>query len=674
MHQNLSGKYRVSYISSKYGAEFDFLKKINNCTYDNGIYCFVGEPKKISLFYSNSELNDFYITNGNLKNCEFECISYISDERVRQDAKEFLGPITLLPSSSTEGESYLDVIGNSFTNLPKPIDEYIRRPLLEKELESALNEIDRFPIITLLGRGGIGKTTLALNVINNITDKDRFDLIIWFSSRDIDLLVDGPKQVQTKVLNQKDISREFYSVVDPSDPSVDKIESFSKEMTKSCFGKALYVFDNFETLTNPLEVYEWINTYIRNPNKVLITSRISRNFKADYPIEVSGMTEFESKELIALCSKKLQISHLITPNYVDELIEESDGHPYILKILLGEIAKTKKLSKIDRIIADQDKILSALFKRTFNSLTPAAKRVFLTLCSWNAMIPVVAIEAVLWRPENEKMNVTTALDELRKCSFIDFIDNNSESIISVPLAASVYGKSELEVYPEKIKILEDRKLLIEFGVLNKNNLSSGIIARVENKFKAVASRITSIEQFKKEIPTLEYIANKFPKSYYYIAQVFEEYDDYEMTKYYLREYLKTFLLSDQKALLWLKLANICRSSGDWEGESHALSELVIIDSVPFEKISEAANRINNYFYYHPEERHVDYKKALLDKIIDVMQKRITEGNPDDYSRLGWLLMNNDKVDIAQEIVLKGLKIDETNSHCIKLLTKLEGLY
>jgi hypothetical protein len=242
------------------------------------------------------------------------------------------------------------------------------------------------------------------------------------------------------------------------------------------------------------------------------------------------------------------------------------------------------------------------------------------------------------------------------------------------LAASIYGKSELEVYPEKIKIHEDRKLLMEFGVIRQTNISAGIMARVEDKFKAVANRITSIEQFKNEIPTLEYIATKFPKAYLYISKVFEDYDDYEMTKYYLREYLKTSVEADQKAKIWFKLADVCRSSKDWEGESHALSELVIINAVPFEKISEAANRINNYFYYHPDERKVDYKKALLDKIINVMKIRIDEGDADDYSRLGWLLINNDKNDMAQEIVLKGLKLDETNSHCLKLLHKLEGLY
>ena len=51
----------------------------------------------------------------NLHNESFESISYITDERVIQSAKEYLYPVTLLPSSHTEGNNELDVIGNCFT-------------------------------------------------------------------------------------------------------------------------------------------------------------------------------------------------------------------------------------------------------------------------------------------------------------------------------------------------------------------------------------------------------------------------------------------------------------------------------------------------------------------------------------------------------------------------------
>ncbi len=668
-YRNLSGKYRISYLSQN-STEFDKLKKENKENYENGIYCLIDSPRKIKLLYSNSELTDFYYPNGNFSEDKFETISYTSDDRVQRCGKSYINPVTALPKSDTEGLSQLNVLGNCFTNIPIQNDYYVNRKELEDELRQVILMVDRFPIITLKGRGGIGKTSLGIQVISEIAKTKRFDLIIWFSARDIDLHLEGPKQVQTKVLNQQDISRDYCKLMYPDRLIKDKVSFFSDELTKNSLGKALYIFDNFETITNPVEVFEWINTYIRNPNKVLITSRISRNFKADYPIEVTGMSDTECKNLIQAYSKKFGIDKILTEKYIDDLINESDGHPYIIKILLGEVAKTGKIRNIQRIVAENEKVLSALFKRTFNTLAPAAKRVFLTLCSWNSAIPQIAIEAVLWRPENEKIDVQGAIDELQKSSFIELLYDDEETFVNVPLAASIFGKTELEVYPEKLKILDDRKLLIEFGASNFKNISNGLAPRIERKFSEVAKRINSIKEFKKELPTLEYIASRYPKSWLYICDIYLEYGDFEGVKYALRELLKTSMPGDEKAKYWFRLADICKITKDWDGESHSLSELAMISGIKFELISECANRINNYFYFHPEEKQVEYKQILLEKVIDIMKKRIDEANPTDYSRLAWLLLNNNNPALALEYVEIGLQKDSSNSHCLRLRRKL----
>lgn len=670
LHRNLNGKYRVSKLTDN-STGFEHLKREATHNFSNGIYVFLDYPRKVKLYYTNAELTDFWISNGNLKKENFETISYLSDERMLQSAKGFLQPVTMLPSSHTEGDSQLELKNNCLTNLPKSPDFYVNRIKLEDELNEVLLQNDRYPIVTLLGKGGVGKTSLAINLITKLTETNRFELIIWFSARDIDLLIDGPKQVQTKVLNIEDIAKEYCKLLDIKLKSKDAVQYFSDEMTENKFGTALYVFDNFETVTNPIEVFEWINTYIRNPNKVLITSRISRNFKADYPIEILGMTEEECRELIHTTAKDLKIEHLLSNKYIEELILESDGHPYIIKILLGEVSKKGKANKIQRIVADQEKILSALFKRTFNTLSPAAKRVFLTLCSWNSMVPMIAVEAVLWRPENEKMDVQVAIEELRQSSFIDVINKNGNDIINVPLAATLFGKAELEIYPEKIKVEADRKLLMEFGATSYSNISSGLVRNIERKFKAISNRISSVKEFESELPILEYIALRYPKTYEYIIQIYEEYGDYEKVKYYVREYLKSNIVTSEKEILWIKLADICKYTKDWNGESHALIELIQLPNIELRTISDAANRINNHIYNNLDARVDDYKGEMLRIIIKVFKSKINRCDATDLSRLGWLLLNNNNPDEAEEVVKKGLAIDPKNTYCQRLISKLE---
>ena len=159
----------------------------------------------------------------------------------------------------------------------------------------------------------------------------------------------------------------------------------------------MFVLDNFETVQNPADVFRWIDTYIRPPNKVLITTRF-RDFVGDYPIEIVGMLDEEARSLVDQHAARLNIERFLGTAYKQELVRESDGHPYVIKILLGQVAKERKAVNPERIVATEHHLLNALFKRTYAALSPAGKRVFLLLCSWRVSVPEVAVEAVSLRP------------------------------------------------------------------------------------------------------------------------------------------------------------------------------------------------------------------------------------------------------------------------------------
>src|SRR5262249_27514898 len=125
---------------------------------------------------------------------------------------------------------------------------------------------------------------------------------------------------------------------------------FEQQLHKNEFGPCLYIFDNFETTQNPVDLFNWVDTHIREPNKVLITTRL-RDFKGDYPIEVHGMTEEESRELISRTAADLEVKSLLTEEYIGQLISESEGHPYVIKMLLGEIAQEGRIGHIPRLVA-----------------------------------------------------------------------------------------------------------------------------------------------------------------------------------------------------------------------------------------------------------------------------------------------------------------------------------
>lgn len=687
LYQNFSGKYRISRIAGDI-APFNELKSSTEFKnkYRNGIHVFFDCITRIKLVNSNPELEDLYLPNGNFKLAQYEHISYLTGDRKKVSGKDYLTPHEILPKSETEGIGQLEVQGNSFGNIPPIIENYVTRSYLEDEVERVLIEDGRYPIVTLVGKGGIGKTSLALKVLHKLSEEGTFEVILWFSARDIDLMAHGAKTVRPQVLTIEDIAKEFCDLLEVE---VNKKTKTAEQELISCmsnsdgngFGRVLFVFDNFETVSDPVELFRWIDTYIRLPNKVLITSRESRDFKADFPIEVFGMNHSECLTLIHTTSNQLGIKDLLTSKYIDDLVEESEGHPYIIKILLGEVAKTKVIpKKIERIVAGREDILLALFRRTYDKLSTSAKRVFLTLCSWRSTVPQIALEAVLLRPENEeRIDVESAVEELRRSSFIH-VSRSAEdnAFITVPLAASIFGKAEYEVSPRKISIEADRDLLREFGASKDLDLKNSLLPRIERKFKAISRQIKSKKSEEEQkaylathLPTLEYLSRRYPYGWIMLSELYRDLDDKEGFLSSLKNFLKEKGIStDDKRLAWNDIAKVYREAGDWEGESQALSEICSIYDTEFQEVSDVANRMNNYF---KDNKNVDleYKTLAIKRVAEVMERRIEEeGYATDFSRLAWLFLNIKETQKALSYAEQGLERDTDNLHCFKLVDRL----
>ena len=265
LHRNLNGKYRVSAITED-ALEFGFLKGIQDLQFANGIYLFIGSPRRITLMHTDSELKDFFFANGGLNAKKFELLSYYSDDKKDGDGAAFLTPPGVLPPSETEGHGELIPLGNCLSNVPEAVRDYVSRPDLESDLLALLLD-DKRPIVTLLGRGGIGKTSLALKVIQDIYTKHRYEGIVWLSARDVDLQFTGPKPVRPAVLSPEDMGKFYAELV----LTQGKIKTkgfnprifFEEQLQKCDLGPCLFVFDNFETTQNPLEMFNWIDSFIR---------------------------------------------------------------------------------------------------------------------------------------------------------------------------------------------------------------------------------------------------------------------------------------------------------------------------------------------------------------------------------------------------------------------------
>ena len=435
LHQNLSKKYRVSPLLND-PAPFEYLKGTREARFPNGVYFHLdaqsdaSNPRHIPLIFTGTELNDVALPNGNFKRDTFDTLSYVTNDVASQNGASWSGPPAGLPRSETEGATILEPMGNVFANVPPMPSRYVPRHDLEGRLVAELTTADRHPIVTLTGPGGIGKTTLAIKAIRSISEQNAppYELVLWISARDIDLLDDGPKPVSRRVFSQSDISRAAVELLEPdgrNERGFDPGSFFQDCLANGAAGTTLFVLDNFETLQNPVDVFEWLDVHIRSPNKVLITTRF-RDFRGDYPIQITGMSDYEANELIDKHASRLGIQNLVDASYKRDLITESEGHPYVIKIFLGQVAKAGKAVKPKRIVATADHLLNALFKRTYDALSSAAQRVFLLLCSWRVYVPEVAVQAISLRPGTERFDVAGALEEAIQFSLVDQIASGDD--------------------------------------------------------------------------------------------------------------------------------------------------------------------------------------------------------------------------------------------------------
>ena len=667
LKRNLSGKYLVVPVSGDM-EPFAYLKSEPDHVFEEGLYVFFDEPQRSQLVFTDVDLSDFFIANGGFDDRKFEALSYVTDNRGERVATPFLTPASPLPRSDTSGHPNLDIIGETLTNVPPRLPGYVHRPALEEELQGLLLDDDRHPVITLVGRGGIGKTSLALEVIHKVCAEQRFEAILWFSARDIDLTPGGPKRVAPDVLKQEDIADQLVQLLTPTEMNRGGFDD-EEYLHDALLGKAgggpyLFAFDNFETVQRPLELYQVLDTYVRLPNKVLLTTRM-RDFKADYPVKVSGMTRDEFEELVAGTASRLGIIRLMKTKYLDDLYEESSGHPYVVKMLLGEAARTRKTGTIEHVLAGKDDVLDALFERTFKSLAPAAQRVFLTLCNWRSVVSRVALEAVLVRAVNERMDVSGAVDELERSSMVEIIRSSSagEEFLRVPLAAAVFGRRKLSVSALRSAVEADSELLQLFGAAKSSDVERGLEPRIRQMTKALLGKAGDEASRQEGIDALSYIARTYPPAWLALADVHLAMGDLVTAEAYIDLYLER---TPQDSESWRKLADVRKARNDRLGEIHARVELAEASGAPYRDASYAANLLNSQLASKALRLDGDEKRVLASRIRRLLEAGSPSASATDLSRLAWLCLHMKDLEDARKYTLQGLEREPQNEYCLAL--------
>jgi hypothetical protein len=136
----------------------------------------------------------------------------------------------------------------------------------------------------------------------------------------------------------------------------------------------------------------------------------------------------------------------------------------------------------------------------------------------------LAFEAILLRPSNDRMDVSTAIDELVASSFVDRKKAADETFfLDVALAAYIFGRKKLQISPMKAAIAADVEFLQQIGASSASSLKHGLKPRIERLFESIATRLGQGRfQLEAILPSLEYVCRQYPPAWIMLARLHEE--------------------------------------------------------------------------------------------------------------------------------------------------------
>jgi LuxR family glucitol operon transcriptional activator len=377
----------------------------------------------------------------------------------------------------------IDFLENNgiLNNLPIPDYEYeggfVGREDDIKKINNYL-EGDKFPVITITGAGGVGKTSLALKVIQELTQNpnfNKFDAIIWLSAKENKLTHLGIEDIEPTIKSYEELLDTIITVLqfDIGETIAKKEEIVNTifEMSKGI----LIIVDNLETIADE----RIINFIIDSPKtaKFLITSRKGLG-QVERRHELKQLKEKEAVYLFRQTARDKQLNSLMAldDKLVKKYVNKVSCFPLAIKWVIGLVARGKDINKVIASINDATGDISKFcFSAIFADLSSNCKQILYSICCFDNP------------PTDGVLKYVVDIEE-------DEFEDGIEELIIVSLIIPEQYKNEQDEIAVKYSIIPLTKGYI------RQQLSKEILLKeqIESKIAATQSTLADTEKAKRE--------------------------------------------------------------------------------------------------------------------------------------------------------------------------------
>ncbi len=257
---------------------------------------------------------------------------------------------------------------NALTSLP-------RRPYFvgrEEEIKTILQSLQpnsRTFIIGIEGIGGVGKSTLAIEVSYRCVENALFESVIWISAKEAVLTLHGIEPIIPEAKSLSEILITIgTSLGNPTIGNLSIQDQIKKAYNLLSRRTTLLVLDNFESLSKN-EQRDILDFLRRSPItlKVLVTSR--ERVTEGQIIRLQGLSFEESNALLEWDAQQKNIQ--LTQDQNKYLVDLTGGLPLALLWVQGQIAVLgySVTQVLDKLSLDADiPILQYCFNHSWNLL------------------------------------------------------------------------------------------------------------------------------------------------------------------------------------------------------------------------------------------------------------------------------------------------------------------
>jgi LuxR family glucitol operon transcriptional activator len=356
-----------------------------------------------------------------------------------------------------------------YHNLPPRYGQFIGR---EAELARILGWIknSRWPLASIEGMGGIGKTSLAIEVAHRCLPGEQlaiekpFEAVVWTSARDqadFDLHLDQVLDTIARVLDYP------YLIQLPLEQKANAIDKLLRSR------RVLVIVDNFETITD-LALVKFLER-MPEPSLAIITSRY-KQLRRVWDIPLYGLKDEETLTLIRRHSHRIGLNVVAgaDDDTLQRLAMATGNNPKAVELALGLI-KHKGLpfnTIVDELYQASEfveEVFDYIFAEAWNLLDEKTRRVLLAMPLFVTTASRAALSAV---SGVKGFEYHKAIEQLVGMSLLEASEalDVSQQRYQMHLLTQAFARSKLKVD------------VLLHSVGQSRNVASGQIAELKTKF------------------------------------------------------------------------------------------------------------------------------------------------------------------------------------------------